>query len=108
MTNFENGSALSTTFHYLYSIEKKTLIQKLIQLMSQQDYVQFFSWLTLAFEFLIPIIIIKSPKTGIALVLILHLSFNLLMKDIFPFTTIMIALSLLFLINKDSPDAEIN
>ncbi|MFA6237385.1 MAG: hypothetical protein WC635_08680 [Bacteriovorax sp.] len=97
--NFSNGNALGKTFEYLITVENNEFLKKLLVFFSQDIYLSFFSYLTLILEIIIPFILIKKPKPGIILVFALHFSFNLLLKDILPFSIAMFSLSILFLID---------
>ncbi len=98
---FNDGIDLSLTTKYLLSIESNPVIKALLAYVSDPLNAMIFSVSTVVLEFIIPIFLIKRPKIGVALVVLLHFSMNLLMKDIMPFSLTMIALSLPFLMDFD-------
>jgi hypothetical protein len=55
------------------------------------------SCIILAGELLMPIFLLRAPRVGLALVVLLHGGFSLLMPGIWPFTFIMVAMAFLFL-----------
>lgn len=55
------------------------------------------SCMILAIEILMPILLLQAPRFGLALVVLLHGGFSLLMPGIWPFTCIMVAMAFLFL-----------
>lgn len=55
-----------------------------------------FSWIIIGCELIIPVLLMKWPKIGIALVILFHGGMCLLMPDISSFSLAMISLALLF------------
>ncbi len=101
--NFLNGEALKVTFMYLKEIENNFFISQLLSFFLTPYPLIFLSWTAVILELSIPLVLIRKPKIGIVMVIFLHLSFNVLLKDILPFTLCTIALSFLFL---DIPESK--
>jgi hypothetical protein len=104
---FYNGKALTGTFTYLQSIETNSILKNLLLLSSLPPLPVALSVMTLIIELTIPVILIKKPQLAVVLVCLFHFSINLLLKDILPFSIIMLALSTLFLfdLNKDTQNS---
>ena len=64
------------------------------------------SWISLIAELFVPLLLLKKPKWGIWVVVLMHTVFNLIMPDVMPFTLTMIALSLLFLLEWETSVSE--
>lgn len=100
-SGFNSGQDLIRTADYLLSIESNLFIKGLLVYLQNPLMAEVFSVSTVIIEIALPIILIKAPRVGIALVVLLHFSMNLLMKDITPFSLTMLALSLTFMMDFD-------
>lgn len=100
-SGFNSGLDLLETTKYLLGLENNLFIKQLLTYLQDPRTAEVFSLSTIVVELLIPIALIKAPRLGVALVILLHLSMNLLMKDITPFSLTMLALSLTFLMDFD-------
>ena len=54
------------------------------------------SWITIGFEFLIPVLLLGRSLIGLALVVFIHLLFGIGLPDVWPFTFVTFALVVLF------------
>ena len=100
-SGFNAGSDLLLTAKYLLTIENNSMIKQLLISLQNPQVAAVFSIATVIIEFIIPVALIRKPKFGIALVVFLHFSMNLMMKDITAFSLTMLALSLTFLMDFD-------
>ncbi len=56
------------------------------------------SWLVIALELALPVLLLKYPKPAVVMVLFFHVGMSLVMPGIWSFTLIMFAMSVLFLL----------
>ncbi len=92
-------SAINKIFDQFGSGETLQLILQSIwnyQLPNHFMYV-LVSWLIIVGELGMPLLLLHQPRLGISLVFILHIGFALAIRDVWPFSLAMLALSFLFL-----------
>ena len=106
ISGFLSGETLWTVFDYLQNIEKNLFVKSLYLYFRNYPMCIAMSWISLIAELFVPLLLLKKPKWGIWVVVLMHTVFNLIMPDVMPFTLTMIALSLLFLLEWETSVSE--
>jgi hypothetical protein len=99
---FLSGKVLESVFLYLREAENNYLLKKIWDISLLPTSLISLAWITVFIELSLPLLLLKRPKSGIFLVIFFHVSLNLSMIDIMPFTLCTIALSFLFLLRPNN------